>query len=175
MYQWRVCTNGEIRSRIYIFGYGMTVLSIKYMTAMFKIQAQRQTRGLRRKPRPQHALEMALNLKWRIWLLQVFLLLWCELLSAHRQSVIDPLDAAETNDGSCHSLHHPCQCNLGHSPPLFLREFFYSIDNFFRLLSDFTAASRPGSRSTNTQWTSELAFGKGSPLNNRDNEYCDAE
>lgn len=113
-------------------------------------------------------LKMAFNLNWFVHLLEVCHFFRCQLLSARRQRLVNPFDAAKTNNGAGHALSRPCQGDLWHGPSFALREFFDPVDDLrcFRPETRrvLAAASRACRSSTCCQGTGKLSFCKGSPL-----------
>lgn len=118
-----------------------------------------------------YPLVVTLDLNRRIHFLQIFLFFRCKLLAACRQRFIDPLNGAETNDRAGHSVQDPCQCNLAHRPPLFLRQLLNSVDDFLGFCSWFGTTSGSGGGSLSAQRTGELSLAERSPLlHNHENE-----
>jgi len=67
-------------------------------------------------------------------------------LALNTNGLIDPLLAAETNDGTCHLRANPGKCNLRHRPALFFCELLDTVDDFYLRLGEITLFFGAGGR-----------------------------
>ena len=71
-------------------------------------------------------LAMSHDLLRLVQFLEVFLFLVRKCFSFCLNSLVHPLDAAETDDGACASFVDPSQCYLAHLPAFLLCKFLYT-------------------------------------------------